>query len=264
MADIPTRIARVELRCSNVEASAEHYSRLVGLEVGSLGGDEAALAPPGASDPCLVLRRAERPGRAPARAAGLFHTAFRYRRRAELAAALRRIAEIGATFTGASDHGVSEALYLDDPDGLGIELYRDRPLDEWPRPREGERVHMFTAPLDLGDLAAAAERPGGGAEGEPELDVGHVHLKVADAEAAAEFWVERMGMELMTRFGPDAVFLANDGYHHHVGANAWQSAGAEREPLEGAGLDRVAVLTDPGVSSAETPDGIPIEAAGAG
>jgi catechol 2,3-dioxygenase len=254
VADIPTRIARVELRCSNVELSAEYYARLVGLEVATLDGDEARLRSPDAQSPYLVLRRAEQPGRAPARAAGLFHTAFRYPTRGALAAALGRITEIGATFTGASDHGVSEALYLDDPDGLGIELYRDRPIDEWPAPEGDERVRMFTAPLDLAGLAAAGARAGGGVE------IGHVHLKVGDVEAATEFWTERVGMELMTRFGDAAAFLGLDGYHHHVGVNSWQSAGAAREPVSGPGLDRVAVLAGtPDSGPVETPDGIAIE-----
>jgi len=258
MADLPSRIARVTLRCSDVERSAELYARLVGLEVASLGAEQAALRPPEGDEPCLVLCRAERPGQAPRRATGLFHTAFRYPTRAGLAAALGRIGELGARFSGASDHGVSEALYLDDPDGLGIELYRDRPRSEWPEPAPGERVRMFTAPLDLADLAVAAE------EGAPEppgagVDIGHVHLKVADTVSAERFWTERVGLELMTRFGDDAIFLARDGYHHHLGANSWQSRGAPREPLAGPGLDSVALYGDSAAETAETPDGIPVE-----
>lgn len=258
--DIPTRIARVELRCSDVEASAEFYRRLVGLEVAELGLDEARLRAPECSLPLLVLRRAERPGPSPRQATGLFHTAFRYPDRAGLAAALRRCAtELRYPLTGASDHGVSEALYLDDPDGLGIELYRDRPADRWPQVSPGERVRMFTEPLDLHDLIAAdsgAETP----EAAAGLDIGHVHLKVADPEAAAEFWTGPAGMELMTRFGADAVFLAKDGYHHHIGANAWLSRGAEREPADGAGLDAVAIRSDEDAAAERltTPDGIAV------
>jgi catechol 2,3-dioxygenase len=255
---MPTRIARVEMRCSDVEASAEFYRRLVGLDVLSLEADEASPGAPGDSDPCLVLRRAERPGQAPRGASGLFHTAFRYPTRAALAATLPRIDQTGARFSGASDHGVSEALYMDDPDGLGIELYWDRAVEQWPAPGPGERVQMFTAPLDLVDLSQAATGGGTG-----ELDIGHVHLKVADTAAAERFWTEVIGMERMTRYGADAVFLAQDGYHHHIGANSWQSRGAAREPLESPGLDAVAIRTDPGIEAeaAETPDGIRIEIA---
>lgn len=257
---MPTRIARVDLRCSNVEASAEFYARLVGLEIVSLEAEEARLSAPPNPEPCLVLRRAERPGRMPRGASGLFHTAFRYPTRAGLAATLPRVDQTGAPFTGASDHGVSEALYMDDPDGLGIELYWDRPVEQWPAPDPGERVKMFTAPLDLVDLSQAATGGGGEMDG---LDIGHVHLKVAETAAAERFWGEVIGMELMTRYGADAVFLAKDGYHHHIGANSWQSRGAAREPLEGPGLDAIAIRADPGIEAeaAETPDGIRIEIA---
>ena len=259
-ADIPTRIARVELRCSDVEGSAEFYRRLVGLEIATLGLDEARLRAPDAEQPLLVLRRASRPGPSPRRATGLFHTAFRFPDRAGLAAALRRCAgELDQPLTGASDHGVSEALYLDDPDGLGIELYRDRPAGQWPQVGPGERVRMFTEPLDLHDLIAA-DRGADAPEAAAGVDIGHVHLKVADPEAAADFWTGPAGMELMTRYGADAVFLANDGYHHHIGANAWLSRGAGPEPAEGTGLDAVAIRADAGgqAGTLTSPDGVPI------
>jgi catechol 2,3-dioxygenase len=194
------------------------------------------------------------------RAAGLFHTAFRFRDRAALAAALRRTAlELQHPLTGASDHGVSEALYLDDPDGLGIELYRDRPVDEWPEAGPEERVHMFTAPLDLDDLLAA-DSDAAAEIASLGVDIGHVHLKVADVDAAAAFWTDTVGMDLMQRFGPDAVFCGQDGYHHHIGANTWASRGEKLEPKEGPGLERVAIYADePSDEPLVTPDGVPIE-----
>ena len=259
--DIPTRIARVELRVSDVRVSAAFYARLVGLEATTISDERAELKPPGLNGggaPCVVLVKAEQRGRAPMRAAGLFHTAFRFRDRSGLAAALKRCAlDMQHPLTGASDHGVSEALYLDDPDGLGIELYRDRPQEDWPEPEGSERVHMFTAPLELEDLIGAdPDAPADLAS--RGVDIGHVHLKVADVDAAAAFWTDTMGMELMTKFGTDAAFLGQDGYHHHVGANTWASRGAPLEPQDGAGLDGVAVFADPGVEAATTPDGIAI------
>lgn len=260
MADIPTRIARVELRCSNVEASAELYARLIGLELTRIDHDEALLRAPQGEEPILVLRRAERPGRAPRRASGLFHSAFRYPTRASLAAALGRIAELGVELSGVADHGASEALYLDDPDGLGIELYRDRPISDWPAPGPGERVRLYTAPLDLIDLGAAAG-PGVDPRVVEQVEIGHLHLRVAEVGAAERFWTEQLGMETMTRMGEQAAFLAWGGYHHHIGVNSWHSRGAEREPMEGPGLDRVAVLAEPPADpdQAQTPDGIPVE-----
>ena len=198
----------------------------------------------------VELRESDAPGPAPQRAAGLFHTAFRYPTRPQLGATLRGLLRERAPLTGASDHLVSEALYLDDPDALGIELYRDRPRDTWPAPDPGERVKMDTLPLDLNALAAEAE---GDATG---VGIGHVHLKVADVEAATEFWTEEVGLELMTGWAGQAAFLAAGGYHHHIGVNAWYSRGAALEPPEGPGLDAV-VLGGTGRSEElRTPDGV--------
>lgn len=227
-------IERVALRVSDPAASSRYYGQIVGPEAAGL----------------LDLRASERPGPAPRRATGLFHTAFLYPTRGQLGSALRRVAEQRAAFTGASDHLVSEALYLDDPDALGIELYRDRPREAWPAPGPGEKIHMDTLPLDLEALAAEAE---GGSEG---VRIGHVHLKVSDVEAATRFWTEDVGLELMVGWAGQAAFLAADGYHHHIGANAWMSRGAAPEPAEGPGLDEV-VLGGTGRSDElVTPDGV--------
>jgi catechol 2,3-dioxygenase len=239
----------VALRASDVERSAGFYARLVGLEVGRLEANRAVLTAPGAGPVLLELRLAERPGPAPRRATGLFHTAFRYPRRAQLASTLRELAQARTPLSGASDHLVSEALYLDDPDGLGIELYRDRPREEWPPPEPGERVRMDTLPLDLESLAA---EPGPDTERAADADVGHVHLKVADIAAAEAFWTGAIGLEVMARYGGEASFLASDGYHHHVGVNTWLSAGAPPEPADRPGVDSVvlAIGDDPGLSAA--------------
>jgi catechol 2,3-dioxygenase len=227
-------IERVALRVADPVASARYYEQIVGAEAAGL----------------LDLRASERPGPAPRRATGLFHTAFLYPTRGQLGSALRRVAEHRAAFSGASDHLVSEALYLDDPDALGIELYRDRPREAWPAPGPGEKVHMETLPLDLEALAAEAE---GGSEG---VRIGHVHLKVADVDAATRFWTEEVGLELMVGWAGQAAFLAADGYHHHIGANTWMSRGAGPEPPEGPGLDEI-VLGGTGRSDELlTPDGV--------
>ncbi len=229
-------VERVSLRVADPGASAGFYAEIVGPEAAGL----------------LDLRRSERPGPAPRRATGLFHTAFLYPSRGQLGAALRRLAEHRAAFTGASDHLVSEALYLDDPDGLGIELYRDRPRDAWPPPGPGERVHMDTLPLDLDALAAEAE---GGSEG---VRIGHVHLKVSDVDASVRFWTGAVGLELMAGWAGQAAFLAADGYHHHVGVNAWMSRGAGPEPADGPGLDEVVLGATGRREELATPDGVRI------
>jgi catechol 2,3-dioxygenase len=248
-------IGRVALRVSELDRSIDWYGRVVGLALRERADGGAELGAPDGGPVLLELREAERAGTAPRAAAGLFHTAFRYPTRAALGAALRRIARGRESFTGASDHAVSEALYLDDPDGLGVELYRDRPRDEWPPPRPGDRVFMTTEPLDAEAVLGAArdELPDAAAG----VDVGHVHLKVADVERAVAFWTDDVGMELMARYGADAAFVADGGYHHHVGANCWYSRGAPLEPSDGPGLDRVVVADAPARALA-TPDGVEV------
>jgi catechol 2,3-dioxygenase len=217
-----------------VEHSAAFYDTIVG---------------PQASD-LLALRASERPGPAPTRATGLFHTAFVYPTRGQLGAALLRVASERAAFTGASDHLVSEALYLNDPDALGIELYRDRPRETWPPPEPGERVRMDTLPLDLQALAAEAEGDSTG------VRIGHVHLKVAIVEDAVRFWTEEVGLDLMAGWAGQAAFLAANGYHHHIGVNTWYSRGADPEPPEGPGLDAVVIGGTGRAEELRTADGL--------
>jgi catechol 2,3-dioxygenase len=128
---------------------------------------------------------------------------------------------------------VSEAVYFRDPEGNGVELYWDRAYEEWPQAAEG-RVGMYTRPLDLAAL---------GAEADPDAtlpatcDIGHIHLMTADVEATAHFWRDVIGLDERQRFGAQAVFLAEGQYHHHVGANTWNSAGAPPAPPDRPGLE---------------------------
>jgi catechol 2,3-dioxygenase len=248
-------IARVALRVSDLDRSIDWYGRVAGLALRDRENEHAALGAPDGGPVLLELREAPKPGAAPRAAAGLFHTAFRYPERAQLGAALQRIITGRESFTGASDHAVSEALYLDDPDGIGVELYWDRPRDEWPPPRPGDKVFMVTEPLDAEGVLATAESdlPDAAAG----VDVGHVHLKVANVEQAVDFWTGDVGMELMARYGAEVAFIADEGYHHHVGANSWYSRGAALEPQDGPGLDGV-VVAGGLARMANTPDGVQI------
>jgi catechol 2,3-dioxygenase len=184
--------------------------------------------------PLVVLVPAPVAPVAPPRAAGLFHTAIRFSTRAQLADALRRVAQAGFRLTGASDHGVSEALYLDDPEGNGVELYWDRAREEWPTTPEGG-IHMFTAPLDVRGLLDAAE----GAPADPGADIGHAHLKVTDLPRSVAFWRDALGLDLKVMYGDQAAFLAAGDYHHHIGANTWESGGGAPAPEDALGLERV-------------------------
>jgi catechol 2,3-dioxygenase len=172
-------------------------------------------------------------------ATGLFHVAIRFPGKAELGDAFARLVAAGYEI-GAGDHGVSEALYIDDPDGNGIELYYDRPRTEWPAPAGGALVGMTTEPVDLqGLLDTGRGTEAVGAPAAQGTDVGHVHLQVGEIERTVRFYVDELGLDLTQRFGGQAAFLSSNGYHHHIGANTWSSRGGELASSSSAGLDRI-------------------------
>jgi len=231
------RISGVSLAVSDIARSVDFYERVLGLPLTAREPDRALLGPQ-PEHPALALGGLARPTPAPAHSTGLFHVAWLHPSREALAAAVERIARAGWPIEGASDHGVSEALYLSDPDGLGIEIYADRPREQWQRADgDGDGIEMVTRPLDVGDLLASA-RPGAGSTGEAGATVGHVHLKVADVPRASAFYRDALGFREQARL-PGAAFLAADGYHHHVGLNSWQSSGASAPPDSAPGLRAV-------------------------
>ena len=232
------RVGRVRLAVADLERSVEFYRRVLGLEVLEEAAGLASLGARGADEPLLELH--EQPGAAPVPRRGrlgLFHFAILLPDRPSLGRFLRHLDEIGVR-PGASDHLVSEALYLNDPDGLGIEVYADRPRSEW-RKRNGEIV-MATEPLDLASLLEAASEgaeptaegserssKGRSSDGMPAgTTMGHVHLHVGDLGRAAAFYHEALGLDVTVRGYPGALFLSAGGYHHHLGLNTW-AAGAE-------------------------------------
>ena len=231
--DPDLRIAAVALAVGDLERSSDFYERTLGLPVVAREPQRVLLGSDGAR-PALELHAIEHPQPPLAGSTGLFHVAWLHPSRAGLAETVRRVLAGGQRFEGASDHGVSEALYLSDPDGLGIELYTDRPRERWERPAGGEGVSMVTLPLDIEDLLAQF-KDDPGAVIEPGTHVGHVHLKVADVPRAAAFYAERLGFSEQARI-PSAAFLAAGGYHHHIGLNSWQSAGGSASPDDAPGL----------------------------
>jgi catechol 2,3-dioxygenase len=236
--DHSPHVGHVALRVSDPDRSSAFYQHVTGMAEQRRDDEGVWLGARAGGAPLLRLTQAAQPGMAPQRATGLFHTAFLYPTRSELAATLQRLVRDRIPISGASDHGVSEAIYLDDLDGIGIELYWDRPRQAWPPPAApGEKVGMFTMPLDAEGLLATAgdEADSGG------LAIGHAHLKVADLDRAEDFWTNAVGFDLMQRFGGQASFVSSGGYHHHVGMNTWLSAGAPQEPQDGPGLQHVAV-----------------------
>ena len=235
-----TRIGRVALRVADLDETTAFYRDVVGLAVLDRDGDAAVLGVDGV--PLLLLERdSAAPERAPTDA-GLFHAAFRVPSRAALGEALGRVRERWR-LDGASDHLVSEALYLDDPEGNGVEIYRDRPREEWPVDDDGT-PRMATDPLDVEGVAAAAGTVDTGEAGDapvdpspvdrapPGTDVGHVHLEATSLSAFEAVYVDGIGFEVGVT-GPDVRFVAAGGYHHHLGANTWRG---RTTPATGRGL----------------------------
>jgi catechol 2,3-dioxygenase len=237
-----TAVGRAALVVNDLDRVVGFYRDVVGLAVQHREGERATLGAGG--DPLLELTADPDAPERPRRSAGLFHTAFRVPSRAALGDAVERI-EDRWELTGASDHHVSEALYLDDPEGNGVEVYRDRPRAEWPTDDDG-RVEMDTLPLDLEALADEAAGEDAAPTG---TDVGHVHLEVSDLSTARRFYVGTLGMNVRQEWGPNALFVAAGDYHHHVGLNTWNGRSG---PREGRGLDRFELVL---------PDGTALEAA---
>ncbi len=173
------------------------------------------------------------------RQTGLFHFAILVPTRRDLAVALVRLAEGGRRLDGASDHLVSEALYLSDPDGNGIEIYRDRDRSQWRRDDRGQ-LAMATLPLDLDDLLreldAAPVDPAADARMPEGTRIGHVHLQVAELEQMEHFYAGVLGLDVTVRGYPGALFVSAGGYHHHIGLNTWNSRGGATPPPGAVGL----------------------------
>ncbi len=190
-----------------------------------LDNGDVALGAGDNGSPLIELRGDSSAPALDRRATGLFHLAVLVPSRLELAFALARLAEARWPLDGASDHLVSEALYLSDPDGNGIEIYRDRPREEW-QVRDGQ-LQMATLPLDLRDLlgelsghdAHSPHAPAG-------TRMGHVHLQVSELEQTEAFYHGVLGFDVMVRAYPGALFVSAGGYHHHIGLNTWHSAGS--------------------------------------
>jgi catechol 2,3-dioxygenase len=211
-------VGAVDLQVSDLERSLAYYQAVVGLRVLAQGGGRAELGASGASLPLLRLheqagaRRVPSPGRI-----GLYHFAILLPDRASLGRFVAHLAETGAR-AGAADHLVSEALYLHDPDGLGIEVYADRPRDTWQA--DGGELRMATLPLDVAGLvdAAKGERWSGMPAG---TTMGHIHLHVGDLQRASGFYHAALGLDTMVWSYTGALFMSAGGYHHHLGLNTW-------------------------------------------
>lgn len=230
------RLESTVLAVDDLERCVDWYREVIGLS--DVHADEGRGAEGGRSlgvEDREIVCLVPAPGapRPPRGATGLYHHAILLPTRAALANFTRGLVERRTPVVGASDHHVSEAIYLQDPDGHGVEVYADRPRESWSW-RDG-RVAMTTAALDLDDLLRAGDE---GATAPPGTTLGHVHLKVRDADEAEIFYRERVGFDAVASF-PGATFLSVGGYHHHVGANAWESRGGPPPAVGTLGLRSV-------------------------
>jgi catechol 2,3-dioxygenase len=244
------RMGAVHLTVADLDRSVAYYEQAIGLRV---HGREDGTARLGTGGEDLLLLTGQ-PGALSAEGySGLFHFALLLPRRTDLGRWLKHAARDRVELTGLSDHRVSEALYLRDPDYHGIEIYADRPRETW----AGKVAQtMTTMPLDTDDLMRGIDDDP--FRGLPEgTTMGHVHFCVAEIPSTVEFW-QGLGFELMAELRAQAAFLASNGYHHHVGANTWQSAGAPYAPEDRARLIGATIHGAPEERTLRDPSGIPV------
>jgi catechol 2,3-dioxygenase len=222
-----TRLGGVRLQVADLERSLAFYQTVLGLAVRDQTATTATLTPQGAAESLVEL--VEKKGARPSgmdRRLGLFHFAILLPTRAYLAAFVRHANGLGVQL-GAGDHVVSEAFYLHDPDGLGIEVYADRPRAGWRA--VNRQLVMGTDPVDIANLLASSAASWNGTPAETVM--GHVHLHVGEIARASAFYSEALGFDRIVWNYPGALFLAAGGYHHHLGTNTWAGSGA-RNPSD--------------------------------
>ncbi len=234
-----TRMGAVHLTVSDLGRSLAYWQGDVGLRALGREGPVARLGTGG--EDLVVLH--EHPGAPPVRGhSGLFHLALLVPERTDLARWLVHAVGDRVQLSGMSDHLVSEAIYLYDPDGHGIEIYADRPRSTWTR--EGERIAIDTLPLDVDDLIGSLhDEPQGAFDGLPGgTTMGHVHLHVRDVAEADAFYGGVLGFDVTAHYGTAATFLSAGGYHHHLGANVWAGRGATPPPPGSASLRHATIV----------------------
>jgi len=249
-----TAIGAVHLTVANLDRSLRFYIDRLGFQLNSRQEGMASL---GAGGHDLLVLYESPDAKAAPRTAGLYHFAILVPSRIDLARTLRQLAILRTPMQGFSDHLVSEAIYLADPDGNGIEVYRDRPRAEWPF--VDGRLQMATDPLDVEQLLREADGdarrgadPSGAAPPSVVLPdgtrIGHVHLHVSFLEDTEEFYTRALGLDVMARYGGSATFMSAGGYHHHLAANTWAGVGAPQPPKGAIGLRHFELLVPDGAA----------------
>jgi catechol 2,3-dioxygenase len=235
-----THTGRVHLRTPDLERALALYRDLLGFHLVARENGTAALSATGSWPHHFLLTEAPSARPKPQGTTGLYHIAICYPNRPALARAFWRLVSHAWPFQGFADHLVSEALYLADPDGNGLELYVDRPRGQWRR--VNGQIEMATDPLDVEGLLAEADGDAAPWTGvAPRTHIGHLHLQVSDLARAEAFYTGVLGLEVTQRGYPGALFLSAGGYHHHLGLNTWAGLGAPPPPADSAGLISFAV-----------------------
>jgi catechol 2,3-dioxygenase len=225
------RLGPAHLVVTDIDRSIGFYERAIGLRLHGRDGATAAL---GAGSGDLLVLHEDPSARPAGRHAGLYHVALLHPSRRELARAAVRLADTRTPIDGASDHGISEAIYLPDPDGNGLELAADRPREQW-------WMEAVMNPLDTASLLAEVAGEPVARQADPGLTVGHVHLHVGDLDEALAFYRDVIGFDEMMRMR-GAAFVSAGGYHHHLGLNTWRGAGAPPVPEGTVGLDHWTIV----------------------
>lgn len=230
----PAHIEAASLKVRDLDAVAGYYRRMLGLEVIARGPGTLTMGAGGV--PLLHLTEARGAAIATPDTAGLFHIAWLMPSREDLARWLVHVARLEIPIDGFADHNVSEAIYLTDPEGNGVEVYADRPRERWQW--NGGIVTMGTNPLDIDAIVALTDPKADTYTVAPDrLRIGHMHLRVGDVATARDFYETGLGLAATRPGRADAAFLSSGGYHHHVAVNSWRSAGAPARDLSQTGLD---------------------------
>ena len=232
--DPSTRIDSVHLTVSDLDRSVRFYEERIGFVRHRLERGSEPVATMGVDGATLLVLHESRNAVRPRRTTGLYHFAILVPSRGDLSRSFRHLIERRTHMQGYSDHAVSEALYLSDPDGNGIEIYRDRPRDQWPWVN-GE-LQMDTRPLDVQNLIADPAGQSAWAGMPAGTRIGHIHLHVARLEEGERFYRDALGFDLILRYAGTASFLSAGGYHHHVAINTWAGEGAPPPPPGAIGL----------------------------
>ncbi|MCL4560876.1 MAG: VOC family protein [Chloroflexi bacterium] len=240
-----TEVGAVTLKTARLEQQLEFYTQVIGLQ--PLHKEEVAgqVVLGAGRRPIIVLQETPEAHRPPPNATGLYHAAILFPDRHALAVKMAQIETLRVPY-GYADHLVSEAFYLSDPEGNGLELYWDRPREAWVW--EGQRVRMASEPIDLvgffGELKEG-EAAQSGPEAAVGTQLGHIHLRIANIELAEKFYHDLLGFDVTARW-PGALFLSAGGYHHHLGMNTWESRGGKPPELLSTGLAEFSLaLPDP-------------------